>query len=243
MADPTIVTQRKQTDPELMDLLNLLRKQINLDINCHAIATIQSFDSAKQTVSASLNYKKTTLQRKSDGTYENVLIDYPLLLDVPAIFLGGGLFRLTFPIAKGDTCLILFNDRDIDNWLQSGQVGPVASSRMHSFSDGIALVGLRPTSSPLEDFDTSRAALGNGDTYVAVGPTKIKVANPDTTLNTLLQNLLTQLQSLTTQLALLTVSGVTPGPGVSGVPVNAAAITAIGTNIGTIATQIGGLLE
>lgn len=243
MADPTIATQRKQTDPELMDLLNLLRKQINLDINCHAIATIQSFDSSKQTVTASLNYKKTTLQRKSDGTYENVLIDYPLLLDVNVIFLGGGAFRLTFPVEKGDTCLILFNDRDIDNWVQSGQVGPVASSRMHSFSDGIALVGLRPSTKSLENFDTTRAALGNGETYVAVGSTKIKVANPDTTLNTLLQNLLTQLQSLTAQLALLTVSGVTPGPGASGVPVNAAAITTIGTNIGNIATQIGGLLE
>lgn len=242
MADPTIATQRKQTDPELMDLLNLLRKQINLDINCHAIATIQSFDSAKQTVTASLNYKKTTLQRKSDGTYENVLIDYPLLLDVPVIFLGGGAFRLTFPVANGDTCLILFNDRDIDNWVQSGQVGPVASSRMHSFSDGIALVGLRPSTGALENFDTTRAAIGNGETYVAVGPDKIKIANALTTLNTQLQNLATELQNLVTQIAAITVTCAAPG-NPSSIPINAAAITAIGTQIGATATQIGGLLE
>ena len=243
MSDPKISTQRKQTDPELMDLLNLFKKQIMLDLNCHAIATVQSFNSAKHKITASINYKKTTLQRTADGTYRNVLVDYPILLDVPVVFLSGGYFRLTFPIQEGDYCLIFFNDRDMDNWLQSAQIGPVASSRLHSFSDGIAIVGLRPFNDSLENFDSTRVAIGNGTTYVGVSSSKIKLANATTTLNTQLQALATQLQALTAQLALLTVSGVTPGVGTSAVPVNAAAITAIGTQIGTIATNIGGLLE
>jgi len=243
MSDPTISNQRKQTDPELMDLLNLFKKQIMLDFNCHATATIQSFNSTKQTATATINYKKTTLQRSQDGTYRNVLVDYPILLDIPVIFLRGGQFRLTFPVQEGDYCLILFNDRDMDNWLQSSQVGPVASSRLHSFSDGIAIVGLSPFTNPLLNFDNDRVAIGNGLTYVGVGENKIKIANAVTTLNTQLQNLCTELQNLVTAIAAITVTGVTTGPGVSGVPANAAAITAIGTQISATATQIGGLLE
>lgn len=243
MADPTIKNQRKQTDPELMDVLNLLKKDIMLNLNCHHLATIKSFDSDKQTVTASINYKKTVFQRQADGTYRNVLLDYPLLLDVPIVIMSGGDFALTMPISQGDTCLILFNDRNMDNWLQSEQVGPVATSRMHSFSDGIALIGLRSSQNPVQSYDTTRARLGTAETYIGVSEEKIKIANATTTLNTQLQLLLTQLQALTTALAALTVTGVTPGVGVSNVPANAAAIATIGTNIGTIATNLGGLIE
>lgn len=228
MTNPTIASNRKQVDPSLRDLLDLLKKDIMLSLNCHALATVESFDPEDQTVTASMNYKKSFTQAGSDGIYKTVLVDYPLMLDMPAVILSGGPAQLTFPIAKGDTCLILFNDRDIDNWFQSGQIGGVASGRLHSFSDGIALVGIRSQANARATYDATRASLSWGETMVGVGADKVKISNQLYTLNTLLQNLLTQLQALTVICA-------TPGSP-SSVPVNAAAIAAI-------AVQLGDLLE
>lgn len=229
MSAPQTSTSRKKVDPDLRDALDQAVREAMLQINCHAIGTIQSFDPAKQTVQATLNYPKSVLRSDGAGGYKPVLIDYPILLDVPVVILSGGPAALTFPIQKGDQCLILFNDRDIDNWFQSGQKVPLASSRLHSLSDAIALVGLRPSSNPLANYDATHAGFRWGDALLQLSESKIKLANATESLNTILQDLLSAIQ-------LITVAGVTPGGGVSGVPVNAAAFAAI-------ATRLGGLLE
>ncbi len=244
MANPTIQQNRTTgPDPDLADLFQLWKKDILLNFNCHHVATIQSFDSAKQTVTATINYKKTYILKGTDNVYSPVLKDYALLIDVPVIIIQGGNASLTMPITQGDECIILFNDRDIDNWFQSGQVQGTATSRLHSFSDGFALIGVNNLRKVLSGYDATRAALNNGTTRVAVGANKILIENMTTTLNTQLQALTTQLTMLTAALAALTVTGVQGGGGTSGVPANAAAITAIGTNISNIATQLGNLLE
>lgn len=243
MAAPEVQQNRKLADPSMKDLLDLFKKQIFLDMNCHHIGKVSKFYPATQTIDASINYKKVFNIRQADGTYTYELKDYPPLVDVPVVILGGGSFNLSFPITAGDDCVLLFNDRAIDNWYASGQVVGVPSTRLHSFSDAIALVGLKAAVNAIASYDETRAKLFNGQTMVGVSDSKVKIANAATTLNTLLQSLTTQLQALTTQLSALTVTGVTPGGGVSGVPSNAAAIATIGTNIGTLATQIGGLLE
>lgn len=250
-------------EPELKDLLKLTRKEIFLNLNCHHLAKIQTFNPLTQTATASINYKQTySLPNPVTGVYVDKLVNYPLLIDCPVMFLGGGPGALTFPVAKGDDCIVMFNDRDMDNWYQGSSTSAPATPRLHSFADAIILVGLRNQTSVLLDFDDSRPALRNGllarvavdtnevameyDTTgskVRVGP-KIAIENTIAgTLGVLLQQLLTELQSLTTAVAAITVTGVTPGGGVSGPPANAPAILAIGVQIATTATQIGSLLE
>lgn len=244
MASPNISQNQVPSNPSLQDLLDLVKRDIMMSIACHHVGTIQSFDKDKQTAQVTLNYKKTYFQRNaSTGLYDAVLVDYPILVDCPCVVLGGGAASLRFPIQKGDECLMLFNDRDIDNWFQSGQVGPVATPRLHSLSDGFALVGIRSSGKVLSGYDLTRAVLQHGTTVVGVGESLVKIANENFTLNTILQDLVTAINDLVTQTAAITVTGVTPGPGASGVPANAAAITAIATNLSQVATDLGELLE
>ena len=70
--------------------------------------------------------------------------DYPLLLDCPVVVLQGGGAYIDLPIAEGDYCLVLFNDRNIDTWWDTGNVVVPRNRRKHSLSDGIALVGINP---------------------------------------------------------------------------------------------------
>lgn len=240
-------------EPELKDLLALWKKAILLGLNCHHIGTVQSFDSVKQTATATINYKKTFFEPDPvTGVYGPVLKDYPILLDCPVIVLGGGGGALTFPNAQGDECVVLFNDRDIDNWFQGGGSGAaVATPRLHSFSDGLILVGVRSLANVLKNYDAVRAVLRLGQAMVGVGGgagTLVKIANGTTTLNTLLQSLLTDLSTLATSAAagFTTQAGASTGPLsplAAGFTALAATFTSFGTGAGTLSTQIAGLLE
>lgn len=235
------------SDPSLNDLLSLLKSEIFMTLNCHAIGTIQAFDPDTQTAQVTLNYKKTYTGPTPKS--EPVAVDYPPLADCPVVVLAGGPASLTMPIAVGDTCLVLFNDRAFDTWYSSGQVKQLPNNRMHSFSDAIALVGLRSGASPLENYDPDRAALNHGTTRVAVGASKVLVENATTTLNTTLQNILADVQNLVTALNVLTtaMSAATPVTVVAAIAVPsataAATIATITASLTTHATQLGGLLE
>lgn len=206
----------------LKDVLDQHKRDILLSINCHAIGTVQSFNPVNQTVTATINYKKTFFDfNPATQQYDPRLVDYPLLVDVPVIVLGGGGTNVTFPVSQGDECLVLFNDRDKDNWLRSGQPGPVATGRLHSLSDGFALVGVNSFNSSLENYDPQRAVLRGGLPVVGVNTENDKillsnvepVRDPSTgaltyskTLNDILQELVNAIKSLKIDL-----SGVTAG--------------------------------
>lgn len=234
--------------PQLKDLLNQLKQDILLSLNCHHIGTIQSFNSSLQTAVATINYQKTYfVLNTTTQQYENSLVSYPTLVDCPVIVLGGGTSSLTFPIQNGDQCLVLFNDRDMDNWYSGSTTGGVATPRLHSFADGIIIVGLRNLNNVLTTYSTSHATLQNGTTQVGVGPSTVKIANVTYTLNGVLQNLITDLQSLITALTanastFIEVTGSVGSPSPLN-PTIVTALTTVATSLSTVSTQLSALLE
>lgn len=223
---------------ELPDVFEMYNKNLKINFFCHAVGTIREFNSENQTCQVEIAYKK---QIQVNG--QPTLSPYPLLIDCPLVMILGGDAGLTMPIKAGDDCLVLFNDRDIDNWFKGGYDDAPNTSRLHSISDGVVLAGIRNLQNSIADYDADNVHLFNDAASLKITPTKFIIENDSQNLNTVMQNILTELQNLTTQLSALTVTGVTTGPGASGVPANAAAITAIGTQLGTLATNLGELLE
>jgi hypothetical protein len=83
------------------------------------------------------------VQTMADGTTKPVTITE--LHDVPVVFQGGGGHVLTFPVGKGDDCLVVFAERSIDYWHQLGGTQKPSDWRMHDINDGFAFVGVRST--------------------------------------------------------------------------------------------------
>jgi hypothetical protein len=197
---PTIPLNLPVADPDLATVLAAWKQDIMRSTNCHALATITAFSqdtsSGRFKVNATINYSITRFVQQGDGTYAAQQVPYPQLLDCPAIVLGGGNTALQFPIAVGDQCLVLFNDRDIGNWWAGANTGPVPSARMHSLSDGIALVGFQH----IGNLDTSHASLTNGNAKVGVGASGslVQLENNSTSLNTLLGDLMSALTTFMT---------------------------------------------
>lgn len=230
---------KMDSHPNTRAVFDVFERELKLMFNCHAIGRIEQFNAAAQTAQVSILYKRTMIDQNGND-YD---LDYPILADVPVVMMSGGAAGLTFPISAGDECILMFNDRDIDNWWNSGQNGRLLSSRLHSFADAIALIGPRSQQKKFGTYDQQRAVLFNGTTMVGVGSSLVKIANSQYTLGTLINNLNTQLGNLVTAIAAITVTGVQTGAGVSGAPANATAISNIGTQISQIATQLQGLLE
>lgn len=89
--------------------------------------------------------------------------ELPLLVDCPVQFPSGGGCTLTFPVAQGDECLVVFSSRCIDAWWQSGGVQVQPELRMHDLSDGFALLGFRSLPRVIHGISTTAAQLRTDD--------------------------------------------------------------------------------
>ena len=178
-------------EPSLRLVLSLLKKDIFSTLNCHAIGKIEAFNGTKQTATVSVAYSQTSV---NDNAAKK---DYPLMLECPVIVMGGGNGSLRFPITSGDFCVILFNDRDIDNFILNGSKAILASDRKHSFADAIALVGLHPLNKSLPAYSSSRTELIHDQTKVSLAA-KIKIENAAKNLYTVLGKLIDDLVALQT---------------------------------------------
>jgi hypothetical protein len=90
-------------------------------------------------------------------------VDLPMLVDCPVQFPAGGGCTLTFPVKKGDECLVVFSSRCIDSWWQSGGVQSQADLRMHDMSDGFALLGVRSQPRVIGNISSTAAQLRTDD--------------------------------------------------------------------------------
>jgi hypothetical protein len=172
--------------PDLRALLNAHRDEIFSSLNCHQLGTIQSFDKDAQTVSVQIATKRVVYNtpQTTDSILQQTptLVDYPLLVDVPVFILSGGGGSIRFPIANGDTCLVLFNDRDIDNWQTAGDTGAPNSSRMHSLADGMALVGFFNLANRITDYVDGKMQIKFGTSVITLEANQVTIVNSGSTI-------------------------------------------------------------
>ncbi|MDB5444982.1 MAG: hypothetical protein JWQ97_299 [Phenylobacterium sp.] len=139
---------------------------------------VQSFDAIAQTCVVQPSIQGRVA--KPDGSVQP--INLPLLLDCPVLFPSGGGVTLTFPIKKGDECLVWFASRGMDFWWQLGGIQPPAEARMHDLSDGFVMVGPRSQPRVLANISTTHAQLRSDDgvAFVDLDPTGhvVKVTAP-----------------------------------------------------------------
>jgi len=126
--------------PDLPATLDEAARAIKVSLNCVQIGIIESFDSARQvaTVQIAMNQLR---EIKPDGT--KVIEQYPLIKECPVHTMFGGDSFINMPVRAGDNCLVFFNDRSIDQWLNKGGTQLPDTSRVHDISDAICLVGIR----------------------------------------------------------------------------------------------------
>ncbi|EMU1246830.1 TPA: hypothetical protein P5Z17_001294 [Escherichia coli] len=129
---------------------------------------VQSFDPDAVTVAVQPAIKG--YEPDSNGINQSTIL--PLLVDVPVVFPRGGGCTLTFPVKAGDECLVIFADRCIDFWWQSGGIQEPVDERMHDLSDAFCIVGPQSQAKKIGGISTSAVELrsDDGETKLSLNP-------------------------------------------------------------------------
>lgn len=200
--------------PDLNLLLQNKKYEIKTEINCIAVGTVTAFtatNSKAPTVSVLVNYLRVIYggvaqNAPNSDTVNNKTLPYPTIINCPLLISAGGSSYLTFPVAVGDQCVILFNDRDIDNWWTTGSANSAPNSnRVHDLNDAMVFVGVRPQNSPIANYNMSGPQLTNGLAFISVED-KIKLSVNAVTLKQGLDNLFSAL------IAWVNTDATTPNP-------------------------------
>lgn len=200
--------QQKIANPDDLDVLLQLRQDIFYRFNCHRVGRIEKFNSTNQTATIQLlDYQiRPTI-------YGSTLTQFPPLVNCPLIFLCGGNGGFLSPPKIGDTCYVLFNDRDLSNWQTAGGFQDLDSPRAHSLNDAVAIIGLRDYGNSIANFPTDHVKMfwesgaevkvyedkakmaAPGGAEITVDD-KVEIKNTAETLKNLIANLITTIKNI-----------------------------------------------
>ena len=129
------------------------------DLHTCLPGTIVSFDPVTQIAEIQPLIKREF----ADDSVRNL----PLCISCPVMFPRAGGFSITFPVTAGDECLVVFAERALDTWMQSGGSQPPVDTRRHSLSDAVAILGLYSQPNKLPSFHSTGIELKSdaGDIY------------------------------------------------------------------------------
>lgn len=127
-------------------------------------ARVESYDATKQRCSVQplirRVYEDETGARQSER--------HPVITDVPVCFPGAGEWRITFPLARGDTVWLEFASASLDLWLQRGGEVDPEDPRKNALSDAVAYPGVRDFAHALPGVSATSMVIGNGTIQIEV---------------------------------------------------------------------------
>lgn len=147
------MAKTKHIDKTTSDFLNVLDVEQNAilsRINCHGIGRIEQYDKTTQTASIQLMQVKQ---------FENSFYTPALLMEVPLIIYGVNNGYISLPDPVGTICLVLFMDRNIDAFIQTGEMYSPDTARMHDFTDCVAITTFKTLVNPITDYDDKAITL------------------------------------------------------------------------------------
>ncbi|EOY9168659.1 Gp138 family membrane-puncturing spike protein [Raoultella ornithinolytica] len=147
---------------------------------------IQSFNPENLTCVVEISVFSAKTEGKSIDRLSVDNVFYPLILDAPIVFPRGGGVTLTFPVKEGDECLVVFADRCIDFWWQSGNVQNGSRGRMHDYSDAFVIPGPQSQAKKISGISTTAAQLrtDDGSAFIEVASNgAVTITSPQTTVN------------------------------------------------------------
>ena len=157
-----------QLEGDPRQTIKLAMRALQSRIQTSLPGEIKSFNASALTAVVQLGTKGTATDDAGAFLYSAM----PLLVDIPVIFPRGGGCTLTFPVADGDECLVVFASRAIDAWWQSGGAQAPMEQRMHNMADGFAILGPFSQAQVISGVSTTTTQLrsNDGEAYVELDP-------------------------------------------------------------------------
>lgn len=142
----------KRGQIDLTTAVELAKNKAMSVMNCHNIGRIQTFYPETQTADIEIMQVKSIY---------NEFYNLPLLVNVPVIIYGSNNNGVTLGDLTGAYCLLIFMDRNISSFLETGEIYNPDTSRMHDFSDCIALTTFKNNTNPISNYESEAINIYN----------------------------------------------------------------------------------
>ncbi|MDC7234973.1 MAG: Gp138 family membrane-puncturing spike protein [Spirochaetales bacterium] len=117
----------------ITDVLKTFMNALQDDLHTSLPGRIESYDAGSRTASIVPQMKK----RYQAGE----VLALPVIHNVPVQFPASGEASFSFPLKKGDEGWIMFSERSIDEWMDSGQAELPEDSRRFALDDAVFIPG------------------------------------------------------------------------------------------------------
>jgi hypothetical protein len=141
------------------DVFAQLEQKVSSELNCCMPAVIEKYDHKTQKASVLVDIQKV---------YRGDAVKMPIIHNLPVMMLSSGGAYIHMPVNKGDTCLVLFCDKDITNWKGGVSNGKPNLERTHNFADGVVIVGLNRFTKPLPVKNNSDVVIEYANTTITI---------------------------------------------------------------------------
>lgn len=148
----TPIKQITKAQIDFNSVMALSQDAIMSRLNCHNIGKILEFNPNTQTC---------TVQLMQIKRFNDQYITPAPLTNVPLIICGAGGGHITMPNPVGTICILLFMDRNIDAFLETGESYVPPTTRMHDFTDCVALTTFKTLANPLTEYDEKAVTIMN----------------------------------------------------------------------------------
>lgn len=178
-------------DTSISEAIKNLVKGILSGVHTCMPAQVDSYDPAKQKATV-----KPLLKRAyADGKYTV----FPSITDVPVIFPRSGKASLTLPVNAGDTVMLVFAERSMDQWLIKGGEAETKLESQFDLSDAVAIPGLFPFTENSHATDNTHVTLYYDNFKISIDNTgKIAIGKGGVELLKVLSDLIQALITATT---------------------------------------------
>ena len=143
-------------DNSLKNVLERFEKNLLTKLNCVKVGKIKTFYANTQTADIEID-------------------NYPQISGVPVSFICGSNFSIQVPVQSGDSCIVLFCDGDLDNWVNGDGYIPAFSQDKHGLNGAIALLGITNLLTKVENYITSGIRIKYKNTELEVGDSGVSV--------------------------------------------------------------------
>jgi len=125
--------------PQLEDMVDAFIASALQDVHVAMPGRVTAYDASSRHANV-----KPLVKRVRIVDEERIAESLPIVQDVPVVFPGAGSYDISWPIASGDTVLIVCTSCSLERWLAGlgGEVDP-QDPRRHRIGDAIAIPGLR----------------------------------------------------------------------------------------------------
>lgn len=146
--------------PSLVDVIDEALDDFRRGLWTAAPGIVQAYDATTQTASVQPAVMNAYYDEEGNRVAERMPVIHDVQVQFPSV---------TFPLKKGDTCLLVFCSSSIDIWsARGGEVDP-RDERRFSLSDAVCIPGLRSRKGAIESVPIDATVLWGDDVRLGAG--------------------------------------------------------------------------